>query len=74
MKKDNWLSRINIWVLVVIGVLASVISFVYYFVLKNPYEILLWVLYFVDFLLFIVSVYRVINRLDLSKTKTIFFI
>ncbi len=71
--KDNWLSRINLWILVIIGVIASIISLVYYFVLKSPYEILLWMLYVVDFLLFIVSAYRVINNFDLSKAKTIFF-
>ena len=71
--EDNWLSRINLRVLVIIGVFASVISFVYYFALKNPYEIMLWVIYIVDFLLFIVSAYRVIDHWDLTKAKTIIF-
>lgn len=70
---ENWLSRISLRVLVIIGVFASVISFVYYFALKNPYEIVLGVIYVVDFLLFIVSAYRVIDNLDLTKVKTIVF-
>ena len=71
--KDTGLSRIDLWILVIVGFLASVVSFVYYFVIKNPYEILLWMIYIVDFLLFLASAYRVISVFDLSKAKTIFF-
>ena len=70
--KDNWRSGINLWVLI-IGVLASVTSFIYYYILINPYETILWMLYVVDFLLFIVSAYRVIYNYDLSKAKTVLF-
>ena len=70
--KDNWRSGINLWVLI-IGVLASVTSFIYYYILINPYEPILWMLYVVDFLLFIVSAYRVIYNYGLSKAKTVLF-
>ena len=70
--KDNWRSGINLWVLI-IGVLASVTSFIYYYILINPYKTILWMLYVVDFLLFIVSAYRVIYNYDLSKAKTVLF-
>lgn len=71
--KDNWLSKIDLLILVIVGLLASVISFVYYFVMKNPYEILLWMIYIIDFVLFLASAYRAISVFDLSKAKTIFF-
>ena len=59
--------------LIITGVVASALSFVYYFALKNPYEIILWLIYIVDFILFFVSAYRVVDSFDLSKTKTIIF-
>ncbi len=65
--RENWLSRINLTMLIVIGVFVSAISFVYYFVLKNPYDFLLWMIYIVDFLLFIVNAYRIINIFDLRR-------
>ena len=65
--RENWLSRINLTMLIVIGVFASAISFVYYFVLKNPYDFLLWMIYIVDFLLFIVNAYRIIDFFDLTR-------
>ena len=71
--KGNWLSRISLGWHNIIGVCASVISFVYYFALKSPYDIILWVIYIIDFLLFVVSAYRMIENFDLTKTKTIIF-
>ena len=65
--RENWISRINLTMLIVIGVFASAISFVYYFVLKNPYDFLLWMIYIVDFLLFIVNAYRIIDFFDLTR-------
>lgn len=65
--KENWLSKINLTILIVIGVFVSAISFVYYFVLKNPYDFLLWMIYIVDFLLFIVNAYRIIDVFDLTR-------
>ena len=71
--KRNWLSRISLSWHNIIGVCASVVSFVYYFALKDPQEIILWVIYIVDFLLFVASAYRLIDNFDLTKTKTIIF-
>ena len=65
--EENWLLRVRLSVLIIIGVVASAVSFVYYFVLKNPYEFLLWMIYIVDFLLFIVNAYRIINIFDLRR-------
>lgn len=69
----NWLSRISLCWHNIIGVSASIVSFVYFFALKHPFEIVLWVIYIVDFLLFIASAYRLIDSFDLTKTKTIVF-
>ena len=65
--RENWFSRINLIILIVIGVFVSAISFVYYFVLKNPYDFLLWMIYIVDCLLFIVNAYRIIDGFDLTR-------
>ena len=65
--RENWFSRINLTILIVIGVFVSAISFVYYFVLKNPYDFLLWMIYIVDCLLFIVNAYRIIDGFDLTR-------
>ena len=65
--RENWFLRINLIKLIVIGVFVSAISFVYYFVLKNPYDFLLWMIYIVDFLLFIVNAYRIIDVFDLTR-------
>ena len=65
--EQNWLLRVRLSVLIIIGVLASALSFVYYFVLKNPYDFLLWMIYVVDFLLFVVNAYRIINIFDLRR-------
>ncbi len=59
--------------LIITGTLASALSFGYYFALKNPCEIILWLIYIVDFILFFVSAYRVVDSFDLSKTKAIIF-
>ena len=72
--KENWLSKINLTILIVIGVFASAISFVYYFVLKNPHEFLLWMIYILDFLLFIVNAYRIIDVFDLTRIAKIILI
>ena len=71
--RGNWFSRINLIILIVIGVFVSAISFVYYFVLKNPYDFLLWMIYIVDFLLFIVNAYRIIDVFDLTRIVKIIF-
>lgn len=65
--EENWLLRVRLSVLIIIGSVASAVSFVYYFVLKNPYEFLLWMIYVVDFLLFVVNAYRIINIFDLRR-------
>ena len=71
--KGNWLSRISLRRHNIIGVCASVASFVYYFVLKNPYDIILWAIYIIDFLLFVACAYRMIDNFDLTKAKIIIF-
>ena len=68
--KENCSSTIYLRALVIVGVFASVISFVYYFALKNPSDILLWLIYIVDFLLFTASAYQVVNNGGFTKIKT----
>lgn len=72
MKKIN-ISEIPLSTLKIVGVLASALSFIYYFALKNPYEIIFWFICIVDFFLFTINVYRMIWLFDLTKAKTVFF-
>ncbi len=72
MKKID-LKDLPLPILIIVGVLASAISFVYYFALKKPYEIIFWMLCMIDFLLFTLSAYRVVDCFDLTKVKTIIF-
>ena len=67
------LKDIPLPILIIVGILASAISFVYYFALKNPYQIIFWMICIIDFLLFTLSAYRVVEPFDLTKSKTIIF-
>ena len=66
--KNIPLSRI-----IIAGILASAISFIYYFALKNPYEFIFWLICIIDFALFTLNAYRIIDTFDLTKVKTIVF-
>ena len=57
----------------IVGVLASAISFIYYFVLKNPYDVLLWMICTIDFLLLCLSAYRMEDNFNRSKAKKTIF-
>ena len=72
MKKIN-IAEIPLSILIIVGVLASSLSFIYYFALKNPYEIIFWLICIIDFFLFAVNAYRLIEPFELTKTKTIIF-
>ena len=71
--KDFSLLKIKTSTLKVVGVLASVISFVYCFVLKNPYDVVLWMICIIDFLLFTLIAYRMNDNSNRSKAKKIIF-
>ncbi len=60
-------------ILKIVGIFASAISFVYYFALKNPYEIIFWLICIIDFGLFALNAYRMIEPFDLTKVKTVIF-
>ena len=72
MKRIDF-TNIPLSMIIIVGILASAISFVYYFALKNPYEIIFWMICIIDFLLFALSAYRVVECFDLTKAKTIIF-
>ena len=72
MKKIN-IKEIPLSTLIIVGILASAISFIYYFALKNPFEIIFWIICIVDFLLFTSNAYRIIEPFDLTKAKTVIF-
>ena len=72
MKKVD-LKNIPLPILKIMGILASAISFVYYFALKNPYEIIFWLICIIDLGLFALSAYRMIEPFDLTKVKTVIF-
>ena len=72
MKKIDF-KNIPLSILIIVGILASAISFTYYFALKNPSKIIFWLICIIDFLLFTLNAYRVIESFDLTKSKTIIF-
>ena len=72
MKKID-IKEIPLSTLIIVGILASAISFIYYFALKNPFEIIIWIICIVDFLLFTLNAYRIIEPFDLTKAKTVIF-
>ena len=65
--------NIPLSILIIVGILSSAISFTYYFALKNPFKIIFWLICIIDFLLFTLNAYRVIEPFDLTKSKTIIF-
>jgi len=67
--KNFSLSKIKTSTLMIVGVLASAISFIYYFVLKNPYDVVLWMICTIDFLFFTLSAYRMNDNSNRSKAK-----
>ena len=67
------LKNIPLSTIIIVGVLASAISFVYYFALKNPYEFIFWLICIIDFVLFTLNAYRIIETFDLTKSKTVIF-
>ena len=74
MKLKNFnVKEIPLTELVVAGIIATVISFVYYFVLNNPWKLVYWLICLIDLALFTVSAYRVVECFDLSRVKTVFF-
>ena len=60
-------------IMVIIGILASALSIVYYFVFNNPHETVYRILCAIDLLLFTLNSYRLIERYDLTRTKSIIF-
>ena len=72
MKRIDF-KNIPLSMIIIVGVLASAISFIYYFALKNPFEIIFWIICIVDFLLFTLNAYRIIEPFDLTKAKTVIF-
>ena len=60
-------------IIVIVGILASAISFVYYFVFDNPYEVIYRIICIVDLLLFTLSAYRLVERFDMTRNKSIIF-
>jgi len=72
MKKID-IKEIPLPIIVVNGVIASPLSFGYYFLLDHPSEVMYWMICAVDLVLFAVSAYRIVERFDLSRVKTIMF-
>ena len=72
MKRIDF-KNIPLSTIIIVGVLASAISFIYYFALKNPYEFIFWLICIIDFVLFTLNAYRIIETFDLTKAKTVIF-
>ena len=72
MKRIDF-KNIPLSTIIIVGVLASAISFIYYFALKNPYEFIFWLICIIDFVLFTLNAYRIIETFDLTKVKIVIF-
>ena len=72
MKRIDF-KNIQLSMIIIVGILASAISFIYYFALKNPYEFIFWLICIIDFALFALNAYRIIETFDLTKSKTVIF-
>ena len=72
MKRIDF-KNIPLSMIIIVGILASAISFIYYFALKNPYEFIFWLICIIDFALFALNAYRVVECFDLTKAKTVIF-
>lgn len=68
MKK---LERKEMIILIIIGLIASIISFLYYFLFKNPSNIFLLIICVIDLVLFFINAFKLILAFDKGKLKTI---
>lgn len=68
MKK---LERKEMIILIIIGLIASTISFLYYFLLKNPSNIFLLIICVIDLVLFFINAFKLTLSFDKGKLKTI---
>lgn len=68
---NKTLSKKEILLLIIIGLIATTISFIYYFVLKNPFKLVLYFILIIDLVLFFINVYKLSLSFNKSKLKTI---
>ena len=68
---NKTLSKKEILFLIIIGLVATTISFVYYYVFKNPFKLVLYFILIIDLVLFFMNVYRLSLSFNKSKLKTI---
>ena len=68
MKK---LERKEMIILIIIGLIASTISFLYYFLFKNPSNIFLFIICVIDLVLFFINAFKLTLAFDKGKLKTI---
>lgn len=68
---NKTLSKKEILLLIIIGLIATTISFIYYFVFKNPFKLVLYFILIIDLVLFFINVYRLSLSFNKSKLKTI---
>lgn len=68
MKK---LERKEMIILIIIGLIASTISFLYYFLFKNPSNIVLLIICVIDLVLFFINAFKLSLAFDKGKLKTI---
>lgn len=68
MKK---LERKEMIILIIIGLIASTISFLYYFLFNNPSNIFLLIICVIDLVLFFINAFKLTLAFDKGKLKTI---
>lgn len=68
---NKTLSKKEILLLIIVGLITTAISFIYYFVFKNPFKLVLYFILIIDLVLFFMNVYRLSLSFNKSKLKTI---
>ena len=68
---NKTLSKKGILLLIISGLIATTISFIYYFAFKNPFKLVLYFILIIDLVLFFINVYRLSLSFNKSKLKTI---
>lgn len=58
-------------ILIIVGLIVTIFSYIYYFVLKNPNNILLVAICTIDVILFFLNAYTISSCFDKSKILTV---
>ena len=68
---NNKLEKKEIIVLILIGLVATVTSFIYYYVIRKTFDIVLILLCIVDLILFFINAYKISLSFDKGRFKSV---